>query len=98
MAVVMPSLKNLFARLEDRAFRPVDIASLVFFRVAFGLLMLWHVSWYFQHGRIARFWLEPRLLFKYYGFWWVHPWPGNGLYILWVLLGVFALFIASGFL
>ena len=34
-------------------FRPVDIASLVAFRVAFGLLMLVAVGRYFAHGWIA---------------------------------------------
>src|SRR5205085_1039245 len=37
-------------------------------------------------------------LFKYPGFSWVHPWPGNGLYLHWILLGVFALFVTVGFL
>jgi vitamin K-dependent gamma-carboxylase len=92
------ALKNPLARLQNRAFAPLDIASLVFFRIAFGLLMIWHAYSYFLHNRIARFWLEPRFLFKYYGFSWVHPWPGNGLYIHWAALGLLALFIAAGFL
>jgi vitamin K-dependent gamma-carboxylase len=91
-------LKNLVRKLEERAFARVDIASLVFFRVAFGLLMVWHVSYFLQGNRIGRFWLEPRMLFKYYGFSWVQPWPGNGLYIHWWVLGALALFIAAGFL
>jgi vitamin K-dependent gamma-carboxylase len=89
----MPVLENL----RSRAFAPLDIASLVFFRIAFGLLMIWHASWYFSNHQIARFWLEPRFLFKYYGFSWVHPWPGNGLYVHWTVVGVLALFIAAGF-
>jgi len=84
--------------MRQRAFAPVDIASLVFFRIAFGVLMVWQVWTYFANGWIALHWLEPRFLFKYYGFSWVHPWPGNGLYIHWVLLGVLALFVAAGFL
>src|SRR5947207_2043444 len=83
-------------KLQTRAFAQVDIASLIFFRVAFGLLMTWEVWRYFSRHRIGHFWLEPPLLFKYYGFSWVHPWPGNGLYIHWAILGVLALFIAIG--
>jgi vitamin K-dependent gamma-carboxylase len=94
----MRAHKFILAKLQNSAFAPVDIASLVFFRIAFGLLMIWHVSWYFSDHRIARFWLEPRFLFKYYGFAWVHPWPGNGLYIHWAVVGLLALFIAAGFL
>lgn len=92
----MATLKNFVRTLPQRAFAPVDVASLVFFRIAFGLLMVWDVSRYFSHHRIAPYWLTPRLLFKYYGFWWVNPWPGNGLYIHWAILGVLALCIALG--
>jgi vitamin K-dependent gamma-carboxylase len=94
----MSVIKNIFARLEDRAFRPIDIASLVFFRIAFGSLMLWLAYYHFSGNNIARFWLQPRLAFKYYGFSWVQPLPGNGLYLLWIMLAVLALFITVGFL
>jgi vitamin K-dependent gamma-carboxylase len=83
-------------KLKTRAFAQVDIASLVFFRIALGLLMTWYVWRFFSHQRIGHLWLEPRFLFKYYGFSWVHPWPGNGLYIHWAVLGLLALFIAIG--
>ena len=89
---------GLFTTLHERAFARVDIASLVFFRIAFGLVMAWQVWHYFYIGWIRKFWLEPRFLFKYYGFSWVQPWPGNGLYIHLAVLGVLALFIAAGFL
>jgi hypothetical protein len=32
------------ANLQRNAFKPVDIASLVFFRVVFGLLMVWDAT------------------------------------------------------
>jgi hypothetical protein len=82
--------------LKTRAFAQVDIASLIFFRIALGLLMTWYVWRFFSHQRIGHLWLEPRFLFKYYGFSWVHPWPGNWLYIHWAVLGLLALFIAIG--
>ena len=98
MPRLMRVLKAFLENAQKRAFAAVDIASLIFFRISFGLLMMWHVSQHFRDHRIAHYWLEPRFLFKYYGFSWVHPWPGNGLYIHWAILGVFAFFIAVGFL
>src|ERR1700738_3241132 len=92
------TLRFFRARVLDRALARVDIASLVFFRIAFGSLMVWEVGRYLSHHWIAQYWIEPRFSFKYYGFSWVHPWPGNGLYIHWAALGVLALFIAVGFL
>ncbi|HSH39806.1 MAG TPA: HTTM domain-containing protein [Chthoniobacterales bacterium] len=89
---------SLVARLATVLFAPVDIAALIFFRIAFGMLMTWEVCRYFAYGWIGRYWIEPQFLFKYYGFSWVHPWPGNGMYIHWALLGVLAVFITTGFL
>ena len=94
----MRTLHSSITKLRERAFAPVDIASLVFFRITFGLLMVWEVCRYFANGWITLEWLEPRFLFKYYGFSWVHPWPGHWLYIHWAALGIFALFVAAGFL
>lgn len=91
-------IQRFFARARKSAFTPVDIASIVFFRIAFGLLMAWHVWMFFTEHRLAGYFLEPHLLFKYCGFAWVHPWPGNGLYIHKASMTVFALFIAVGFI
>jgi vitamin K-dependent gamma-carboxylase-like protein len=81
---------SLLRKLQKSAFAPVDNASLVFFRIVFGSLIIWQVWRYFAKGWIALHWMEPRFLFKYYGFSWVHPWLGNRLYIHWAALGVFA--------
>ena len=89
--------QRFLTKLRNAAFVPVDIASVVFFRIAFGLLMVWEVCRFFAYRWIAPSWLEPQFLFKYYGFSWVHPWPGQWLYVHWAALGVFALFIAAGF-
>jgi vitamin K-dependent gamma-carboxylase len=75
----------------------VDIASLVFFRISFGLLMLCEVLRYFAYGWIGRYWITPHFLFTYYGFSWVHPWPGVWMYLHVGTLGLLAIFIALGF-
>ena len=89
-------MKSFLTRIQSRAFAPVDVASLVFFRITFGLLMVWEVCRYFRNDSIYHFWIEPKFLFKYYGFSWVHAWPGNWLYIHWAALGVLGLFVAFG--
>ena len=88
--------RTLLAKIRERTFAPVDIASLVFFRIAFGLVMVGEVI--LLRNQIAASWIHPRFLFKYHGFSWVQPWPGNGLYIHWAMLGILAAFIAAGFL
>lgn len=86
-----------FPPLLDRLFKPVDIASLVFFRIAFGLLMLREIMYYFQYGWIEKQFINPAFHFTYYGFGWVAPWPGNGMYYHFFALGILALGIAFGF-
>jgi vitamin K-dependent gamma-carboxylase len=83
--------------LQTWLFQPIDIASLVYFRVAFGVIMLWEVWRYFSQGWIGRYWIDPPCDFTYYGFDWVKPLPGNGMYVLFAGLGVPALFITVGF-
>src|SRR5688572_20948158 len=68
-----------------RLFQPIDIASLAVFRVAFGAIMTWEALRYLvprvpDHFSWARqFYIAPPILFKYYGFAWVQPWPGDGM-------------------
>jgi vitamin K-dependent gamma-carboxylase len=57
-------MRTFLRQIQDRAFAPIDIASLVFFRVAFGLLMVWEVGRYFKNESVYHFWLEPKFLFK----------------------------------
>ena len=83
-------------RLHHWLGEPVDPASLVFFRISFGFLLLYDVARYFIAGWISSYYLEPAFLFKYYGFEWVKPWPGNGLYWHFALLGLLSVMIMAG--
>lgn len=82
--------------LAERAFEPRDIASLAFFRVTFGLILLWEATRFFVNGLIDSVYLEPKFHFTYLGFGWVRPLPDEWLTLHFVLLGVAALFVALG--
>ena len=84
-------------RLCAALFKPVDISFLVYFRIVFGGIMLWEVTRFFQYGWINRYYIEPAIHFTYYGFSWIKPWPGNGMYVHFIVLGVAAVFILVGF-
>jgi hypothetical protein len=79
-----------------RLFAPIDIAILVYFRIGFGLLMLWELQHEFNHRLIERYFIVPKLHFTYYGFGWVQPWPGDGMYWHVWALAALALFITVG--
>jgi vitamin K-dependent gamma-carboxylase len=89
---------GVLRRLCVALFEPVDISFLVFFRVVFGGIMLWETYRYFTRGWITRYFVEPAVNFTYYGFSWVKPWPGSGMYIHFFVLGLAAAFVMVGFL
>jgi hypothetical protein len=86
----------VWRKLWARLIAPVDIASLVYFRIVFGMIMLWEVWRYFDLGRIERYYMEPQFYFTYFGFDWVHPWSGNGMYLHFYALGALAICIMLG--
>ncbi|MCB0164626.1 MAG: HTTM domain-containing protein [Anaerolineae bacterium] len=88
---------KLIDRLLDLR-QPVSILPLVVFRVLFGLLMLAGTIRFVANGWIEAFYLKPEFHFTYYGFAWVKPLPGVGLYLVFGLVAVAALFIALGFM
>lgn len=87
---------DLLSRVLDRAIQPVDNASVVFFRVAFGLMMAWWAWDYLASGRVTTLYVAPAMHFSYYGFEWLQPWSGNGMYFHFLALVVLALMIATG--
>lgn len=88
----------LIDRLKLKLFNPIDISFLVVFRIGFAVIMFWEVIRYWRHDWIRTFYIEPDFYFKYYGFEWVQPWPGDGMYYHFIVLGVLAIFIGIGFL
>ena len=89
---------TLLQRVCAALFQPVDISFLVFFRILFGGIMLWETYRYFTRGWIARYYVDPVVNFTYYGFSWVKPWPGRGMYIHFFVLGLAAACVMAGFL
>ena len=75
----------------------VDCASIVAFRVIFGLLGILVVVRFFAHGWIGPLYVEPDHHFTYLGFGWVKPWPGWGMHAHFIALGALSLGIAAGF-
>jgi len=92
----MTAPNALMQRFTDHLFKQVDASSLVFLRMSFGLIMLVEVWRFWAHGWIERYYIAPDFLFKYYGFGWVEPWLGDGMYWHFGLLAVLSLMIMVG--
>lgn len=80
----------------SRLFAPVSVMPLIYFRLAFGAIMLWEVWRYAAYGWIARYYIEPTFFFSYFGFDWVKPLPGMGMYWIFLLLAILAALILCG--
>jgi hypothetical protein len=79
---------------------PVDGTSLAVFRIAFGAILLWDV---FRHWpRIQRLFLDSLgnpgggFQFKYYGWEWIQVLPGDGMYVLFAVIGLASIGIMLG--
>jgi hypothetical protein len=81
----------------QRLFQPVDIASLVFFRIVFGILGFADIfgTWIYYHLKHEVFDTD-KLQFKYYGFEWVQPFPEPLMSIFFLSLCVLAILIVLG--
>ncbi len=99
----MPEMINLRSTSLHRLFRPIDIASLAVFRIAFGAILTWEAFRYLVPREpdgvpwARQFYVEPLFLFRYYGFGWVHPWPGGGMIWHFWAWAIAAMCVAVGF-
>src|SRR5262245_34713326 len=84
------------ARWLGHLFGPVDIASLVLFRIGFGLIMAGWALDYLVSDRVGQFYVQPRFHFTYYGFDWVRPWPGAGMYLHFAAMLALGVCVAAG--
>ena len=89
-------MKRWIDFLSKRILKPTDVASVVVFRVGFGLLMFWEVTRFFYFGWVEELFAKPQFHFQYEWFKWVIPFPGDGMYLLFAALGILALMIAFG--
>lgn len=87
---------NLLHRITGQLFAPVDIASLVVFRIAFGLLNCWEMLRYLTEGYVTILWVTPTFHFKYFGFGWVTEMPEPLIFAAWIAGAIAAAGIALG--
>ena len=76
--------------------KTTDAAPLAVFRIGFGIMMCYGMIRYWLKGWIETVYIQPKFHFKYYGFEWVNT-LGNYTYLLFLICGVSALFVAIGF-
>ena len=85
------------SRLTSTGSRPVSSASLAAFRIVFGTLGVVAIIRFMAMGWVSGLYIEPAHHFTYYGFGWVQPWPGWGMYLHFALMGLASLGVALGY-
>lgn len=77
-------------------YHPVDIASMVLFRIVFGGFMCWHVHKFVSRGWVHHFFIDPKFHLKFPGFEWIEPLPGDQILYLFYMMGIAAAAIMLG--
>ena len=75
----------------------ISISPLITFRIIFGMLMMFSVCRFWYMGWIQELYIDPVLHFPFFGWDWIQPLPGVGMYVVFALLFVFAMGICLGF-
>ena len=73
-----------------------DAAPLAVFRIGFGIMMFASIIRFWLNGWIEKLYILPEFHFSYYGFEWVKP-LGDFTYLLFIICGLSALFVALGY-
>jgi hypothetical protein len=73
-----------------------ESAPLAVFRISFGLMMFASIVRFWLNGWIEKLYITPKFHFSYYGFEWVRP-LGDLTYLLFIICGISALFVAMGY-
>ena len=77
-------------------FEPCDIASVAFFRVAFAAIMLWHAGLFIGKGWVNDYFVVPPHHLSYFGFEWVQPLEGEGMWLVYYPMGLAAIGVGLG--
>ncbi|MFT4979904.1 MAG: vitamin K-dependent gamma-carboxylase, partial [Myxococcota bacterium] len=78
--------------------QPIDAAGLAWARASFGLVIAWEAARYASMGRIDAYYIEPTYTFPYYGFSWLTPLEGMGMYVVFGALFASGIGVALGLL
>ncbi|MEM6292399.1 MAG: HTTM domain-containing protein [Myxococcota bacterium] len=85
-----------WSRLRAWLHAPEAAAGLAVYRVLWGAFMAWESWRYLAAGWVHKYYVAPSVLFKYFGFEWVHALPGPGMTAVYVVMIVSGVAVALG--
>ena len=75
---------------------PTSIDSLIVLRIFGGAFFAWWAWDYLETGRVTDLYVTPKFHFTYAYLDWIRPWPGEGMYLHFASIIVFAIGVACG--
>jgi vitamin K-dependent gamma-carboxylase len=88
---------TVFDRVSSLLNEPVNIGSLVIFRMMFGILLAIEMFRYVLLNRVERVFPPDGMQFSYFGLSWLEPLSWPGMQIVFLVAGAAALAIACGY-
>lgn len=83
--------------LNTFLFKHIDNSPLIVFRIIFGLLCFLESVGAIFTGWVKYTLIDPKFTFSFIGLEWLQPLPGNGMYIYYLIMGIFGLLIMVGY-
>jgi hypothetical protein len=78
-------------------FKAIDNSPLIVFRIFFGFLVACESFGAILTGWVKRVLIDPEFTFSFIGFEWLQPLPGFGMYLYFIVMGIFGLAIMVGY-
>jgi vitamin K-dependent gamma-carboxylase len=87
----------IFSKIQKYLFKPIDNSQIVLFRMLFGFLMLTESFGAIATGWVKKTLIDPQFTFSFFGFEWLQPLPGNGMYFYFTLMGIVSIMVMLGY-
>lgn len=89
-------MTSVFHNISKWLFSPISIYPLVTLRIVFGGIMAFSIARFWYNGWIDSLYIQPLFHFSWFGLDAIQALPGIGMYVVFALLFVSALFIMLG--
>ena len=83
-------------KIQSILFEEVDNSPLILFRMVFGFLITAECWGAIATGWVKNAFIDPERTFTFIGFEFLEPLPGDGMYYLYLLMGLCGIFISFG--
>lgn len=87
----------ILSRIQLFFFKPIDNSQVVLYRMLFGFLMAVESFGAIGTGWVKKTLVDPQFTFSFFGFEWLQPLPGNGMYYYFILMGLVSLMVMLGY-